>query len=85
MSAKEGVVTLTWETSGSTVGYSVSYGMSKEDVIAGKFIDSYYNGSEETETIKNLKSGQTYYFIISTSDNIVDGAKTTNIAEVTVK
>ena len=85
VSAKEGVVTLTWETSGSTVGYSVSYGMSKEDVIAGKFIDSYYNGSEETETIKNLKSGQTYYFIISTSDNIVDGAKTTNIAEVTVK
>ncbi len=85
VSEKTGVVKLTWESSGEWVSYDIYFHTSKEDLIAGKSLEYPYYGRKETATIKNLESGKTYYFKVHINDETVDGVKTSNIAEVTVK
>ena len=85
VSEETGKVKLTWESSGEWVAYNIDYHTSKEDLIAGKTLEyPYYNRNEST-TIKNLESGKTYYFQIKIDFDTVDGVKTSEIVEVTVK
>lgn len=85
VSEKTGVVKLTWESSGEWVSYDIDFHTSKEDLIAGKSLEYPYYDRKETATIKNLESGKTYYFKVHIFDETVDGVKTSNIVEVTVK
>ena len=85
VSEKTGVVKLTWESSGEWVSYDIDFHTSKEDLIAGKSLEYPHYDRKETATIKNLESGKTYYFKVHIFDETVDGVKTSNIVEVTVK
>ncbi|MBQ7295887.1 MAG: leucine-rich repeat protein [Clostridia bacterium] len=85
VSEKTGVVKLTWESSGEWISYNVFFHTSKEDLIAGKTFEYPHYDKKETATIKNLESGKTYYFKVHINDETVDGVKTSNIVEVTVK
>ncbi|MBQ7295264.1 MAG: leucine-rich repeat protein [Clostridia bacterium] len=91
VSEEAGNVNLTWESSGNSVTYIVKVSDSKEDAAMGKYYVSYHAGIEETDIITHLLSGHTYYFWVSIDDfssrnfDTVDGIKTSNIVEVTVK
>ncbi len=92
VSEEAGSATLTWESSGNSVSYIVKVSDSKENAANGKYHLSYHSGIEETETIDHLLSGHTYYFWVSIDDfssrnflDTVDGVKTSEIVEVTVK
>ena len=85
VSEKTGVVKLTWESSGEWVAYDIDFHTSKEDLIAGKSLEYPHYDTKETATIKNLESGKTYYFQITIDFDTVDGIKTSEIVEVTVK
>ncbi len=85
VSIEPGVVKLTWDSSGNDVTYYITRNTSKEELAEGKGKDLYV-GKGETKTIKNLKSGETYYFIVNMSlFSTAEGIYTSNIAEVTVK
>lgn len=84
-STEPGVVKLTWDSSGDGATYYITRSTSREELAEGKGKDLYV-GKPETKTIKNLKSGTTYYFIVNMQlYRTDDGVKTSNIIEVTVK
>ena len=91
VSTEPGIVELTWDASGPDVYYATYGGISKEHVERGAtakgLCRSYYSSSNK-ETVKNLKSGVTYYFMIENDSPVLKGdgiIHTSEVVSVVVK
>ena len=69
VSTEPGVIVLTWDATGPDVSYDTYCGTSEEAVRSCKYGSSLsrsYYSSTNKETIKKLKSGVTYYIMVTT-------------------
>ncbi len=82
-STEEGVIKLTWDSSGENIQYYIYYGTSKEMVEQQDKSSVTSVTGKTTKSFKNLTSGTTYYFLVKARG--VEGESLTNIAEVVVK
>ncbi len=69
VSNEPGVIVLTWDSAGPDVSYDTYCGISEEHVRSnsyGSILSRSYYSSSNKETIRNLKSGVTYYIKVTT-------------------